>query len=586
MNSWDLSPLYTSLQSEKYIKDVQKLESLIKEYEALNINCINKKEYIEKYLFYTNNTNSLLDSLYLYPKLLLRTNINNQDAKNAMAALEKYFVSIATLDTKHLKVISEFDDLESLLSKNVAFSPYIDALKSKIAALKHRLEPDTESIIAEFKSSGSFAWYDLRNNLVENLRIRTDDGKEYSIADYRKLYETSDQKLQEQYFNLEKSAYKKIDISCCAALINIKKQTYTESKLRGFKDPLEMILSMHRMSKSCLESMLKVMPKLIHSFEKYNMRKAKILNRASLPLYSVYTSTCSCEPKIEYSQAIEIILKTFGKFTPELADFTRKAITENWIDSKPATEKLHGSYCNIIPQIGQSRISTHYTGTIDSVYDLAHELGHGFHGECLAGQEYINTDFPIPIAETASLMCENLVSDEMISLFSDNEERKRCLLERNINKTMLVILDNLCFYNFEKEVFDSIEKSSNLTSSNLCDIMEKYQKYVYGQCVNWDYLEPYAWIRKIHCYFPDYYYYNFPYIFGYLLSIGLTAKLDDGSLSFEDLKRLLIDSGKYSIDQLTQSISIDISSLEFWESSATQVIGQIEDYIKLTDNLI
>jgi hypothetical protein len=102
---------------------------------------------------------------------------------------------------------------------------------------------------------------------------------------------------------MEKSSYKNIDVSCCAALINIKKQTYTESKLRSFKDPLEMILSMHRMSKSFLESMLKVMPTLINAFEKYNMRKSKLLNRTSLPLYSIYTSTCSCEPKIEYSQA-------------------------------------------------------------------------------------------------------------------------------------------------------------------------------------------------------------------------------------------------------------------------------------------
>ncbi|WZU00576.1 M3 family metallopeptidase [Erysipelothrix sp. D19-032] len=86
-----------------------------------------------------------------------------------------------------------------------------------------------------------------------------------------------------------------------------------------------------------------------------------------------------------------------------------RAYDEKWIDFLPREGKRGGAFCSNQPQIKQSRILTNFDGSMSDIITLAHELGHAYHGMLIEDLSILNTDYTMPVAETASTFCENIV---------------------------------------------------------------------------------------------------------------------------------------------------------------------------------
>ncbi|MFQ7171411.1 MAG: M3 family metallopeptidase [Thomasclavelia ramosa] len=82
----------------------------------------------------------------------------------------------------------------------------------------------------------------------------------------------------------------------------------------------------------------------------------------------------------------------------------------NWIDVYPQSGKVGGAFCCNLHSIKESRFLLNYGDSFSDAITMAHELGHGFHGECLNDESILNSDYPMPIAETASTFCETIVT--------------------------------------------------------------------------------------------------------------------------------------------------------------------------------
>jgi oligoendopeptidase F len=184
------------------------------------------------------------------------------------------------------------------------------------------------------------------------------------------------------------------------------------------------------------------------------------------------------------------------------------------------------------------------------------------------------------LAETASIMCQTIVTEAVLSHTTDPQETL-AVLEAQLNDAAGVIVDIYSRYLFETEVFERRAKSE-LSSDELNDIMERAQKATYGDGLDEQYLQKFIWTWKPHYYSPDRSFYNYPYSFGLLFATGLYAIYQKrGDAFVEDYKKLLASTGEAPAADLAKRFGIDITKRKFWDDSIAIIGKRVDQYCGL-----
>ena len=146
----------------------------------------------------------------------------------------------------------------------------------------------------------------------------------------------------------------------------------------------------------------------------------------------------------------------------------RSAFDHNWLDIEPREGKRGGAFCSNLHPIKESRILANFNGSFSNMTTLAHELGHGYHGLTLRDESILNSRYPMPIAETASIFCETIVVNAALKEANDIEALG--ILESSISDAGQVIVDIYSRFIFESELFDR-RKTHALSVNELKEIM-------------------------------------------------------------------------------------------------------------------
>jgi oligoendopeptidase F len=209
-------------------------------------------------------------------------------------------------------------------------------------------------------------------------------------------------------------------------------------------------------------------------------------------------------------------------------------------------------------------------------------LGHAYHGEAIFGESPLNSDYTMPVAETASTFCETIVNKAALREAQSKEE-KLYLLESSIQDYTQVIVDIMSRFIFEKSVFDG-RKSSVFDENELKEMMLDAQKQTYGDGLDSNYLHPYMWACKGHYYSGGLSFYNFPYAFGLLFAKGLYAiYLQDKPKFVSIYDDLLASTGKNTVEDVAKMAGIDVTKPEFWRGSLEIIKEDIDLFLSLTE---
>lgn len=142
------------------------------------------------------------------------------------------------------------------------------------------------------------------------------------------------------------------------------------------------------------------------------------------------------------------MIKHFSAFSQELSDFAKGAFENNWLDVEPREGKRGGAFCAGIRGRKQSRIMLNFDGSFSEVSTMAHELGHGYHNSQVYDETMLNASYPMPVAETASIFCETIITNA--ALADASKEDAIFILEKSIEGATQVIVDILSRFIFEK----------------------------------------------------------------------------------------------------------------------------------------
>ena len=154
-----------------------------------------------------------------------------------------------------------------------------------------------------------------------------------------------------------------------------------------------------------------------------------------------------------------------------MGEFASRAFASSWIDARPRAGKVGGAYCIDFPAAKASRVLCSFDGSFNSVTTIAHELGHAWHAEVVRGLPYVCTQYPMTLAETASIFSETLVFESALrSAPGRRRRRAAALLELHLQDACQVIVDILSRFYFERAVFERRAKAelSPRSSASSC----------------------------------------------------------------------------------------------------------------------
>ncbi|MDV4149650.1 M3 family oligoendopeptidase [Clostridium sp. AL.422] len=586
-DNWSLKELYSSFTSNDFLGDLDKVDKSINDLivfsEKLNRESDELKS-LEDVINKLENLYLLISKIASFASLTISADSKNVEGRKYLDIINNKISLLAEPSTKIYKWVASIENIDEVINKSELLKEHEFIIKEIISKNKYMLSDKEEAIIAKMRTTGSEAWSNYKDYLISTHKVDINvDGKEESLplTVVLNMAYSKDPEVRKNAYEAEIKSYEKIEEGVAAALNGIKGEVITTSELKGYKSPLHMTLEESRMDEEILNSMLTAIKESLPTFRKYLRRKAEILgHKNGLPFYDLYAPVIEKEMKFDFKDGKAFVEKNFRKFSDNLANFALKAFDNNWLDVYPKEGKVGGAFCASIKDIKESRILLNYGNSFSDVVTMAHELGHGFHGECLNNETMLNSEYPMTLAETASNFCEIIIKKSAVKEAS--KEEAFAILEAEISDCNQVIVDIYSRFLFESEVFEK-RKESSLSVEEINNAMLSAQKEAYGDGLDNNYLHKYMWTWKPHYYYATANFYNFPYAFGNLFAKGLYAEyLKRGDSFCKEYEELLAVTGKNSVADVTKIMNIDVHDVNFWRNSLKLIEEDIEKFIELS----
>lgn len=585
---WSLKELYSSFEDVTFAEDLKLLDQKIEKFtkwvnESVKSNS-NPAEVILRFIRYSEEITTYLSKLSQFASLTSATDARNEIALDFLNQLNVKSTALTQPSVVFQTYLKGVDSLESVVDSSSELKEYAFYLDQIKLRSQYMLSEKEEVAISKLTTTGSTAWSNLQNKLSSTLMVEVDlDGEKLSLPlpAVRNFAYSEDIKKRVAGYLAEMEAYKKIEESSAAALNGIKGEVVTLCELRGYESALEETLIKSRMDKETLDAMLTAMKEYLPAFRKYLRRKAELLGHGNgLPFYDMFAPMGEVNMTYTYPQAMDFIIAQFRTFSDKLADFTQNAYDQAWLDVEPREGKRGGAFCANLHGIKESRILSNFSGSFSNMTTLAHELGHAYHGANLIDESVLNSRYPMPIAETASIFCETIVVNA--ALKNASKEEQLAILESSISDSTQVIVDIYSRFLFESALFDQ-RKNSVVSVAKLKELMISAQKEAYGDGLDQNLLHPYMWINKPHYYSAGLNFYNFPYAFGLLFSKGLYAEyLKRGDEFVAQYDELLNATGKELIADVAMRMNVDVRNPDFFRSSLSLIEKDIDTFIELS----
>ena len=593
---WDLSNVYPSLDSQEFKAAIEDYKNQVAAFEKFFNKKLSKtgaktkaKELaplIGKAIDQINKIQSLSSTIAPFIYSYVTTDSHDKLAMKTLSEFEQASLPMSQLLTRFTAWLGTISPkLDKAIERNKSAAAHAFMLREAAKQSQFLMSDAEEALAAELSLSGGNAFGKLQGTVTSQLSVDFElDGKTQKLPmpALINLRSHPDESVRHRAYDAENQAWETVKETLAACMNGVKGEANTLNKKRGRKDAIHASLDAARMDRKTLDAMLAAMKDSFPMFRKYFHAKAKKLGKEKLAWWDLYAPMGKTDKVYSYQEARDFILENFAKFSPDLAAFAKRAFDSNWIDAEQREGKRGGAFCMEVQNVKESRILANFDGSFDQVSTLAHELGHAFHNECAyqANKTVLQQMTPMTLAETASTMCETIVTEAVLATTDDLQE-ELAVLENQLIGAAGVIVDIYSRYLFEKEVFDRREQSE-LSADDLNEIMERAQKETYGDGLDERFLQKFMWTWKPHYYSPDLSFYNYPYAFGLLFATGLYAIYQQRGASFvEDYKNLLASTGEETAAKLAKRFGIDITKRKFWDDSLAIIGKRVDRYAEL-----
>jgi pepF/M3 family oligoendopeptidase len=442
-----------------------------------------------------------------------------------------------------------------------------------------------EQLALDLAVNGYHAWHRLYDKMAGDLTADFEEGgeiKQLSMGQLATKMSSSDRNVRRRALEAMSGAWeRRADLAAMAlnAQGGFRLSLY---KHRGWDSPLYEPLINTRLKEETLNAMWDVIAQEKKRLQRYLDAKMKLLGIDKNMWYDEFAPCGSSDTLYSFDDAGQFIIDNVRSFSDDMADFVRLALDNRWVEAEDRGDKAGGAFCTGFGPVRQSRVFMTYGGSFDNLLTLAHELGHAYHQQVISEKPYFVQQYPMPLAETASIFSETLVTDAALSQTTDTQERLM-LLDQKLQRAYVMFTDLHCRYLFDK-AFYAERPNGMIPVARLSEMMVEAQREAYAGMLDDSGYHPLFWASKLHFYITEAPFYNFPYTFGFLFSGGVYDRAQTEGKAFAGkYRQLLAETGSMQTEDLAKKhLDVDLTGTNFWKAAVDRALADIDDFVELT----
>ena len=611
--SWDLASEYPAPDSAEVETDLARLTLLLDEVERLNVVLIPlldgagelsveaARDGIEagrRVFALTEEAARLLRDPGVYANCLLSVDSGDAGAlalRGRLQSFRKRFAELAEPLSQFLDRAPE-EVVEAWLADE-ATAPARFSVEHSRKRRHELLGIEEETLVAGLAEDGIHAWGRLYDQLSGTLACEVMVGNEpraMGIAEASGLMLKPDDALRENAWRAINGAWEEHAESCAAAINAIAGWRLEMCRRRSRGGPyvhfLDAPLHLNRISRATLDTILGVAGEAVPLARRAARLQARAYGKER---YGPWDQRAPAPPAagdsggggapIPYREAVDLIAESYGAVAPRMGDFVRMMAQKRWIEGTVGERKRPGAYCTGFDKSRTPRAYMTYTGGASDVITLAHELGHAYHSWVMRDLPDCQRRYGMSLAETASTFGEAIVRDALLGRAA-TPAGELAIVWEEATALVAFILNIPARFEFEKGFYEA-RAERPLRPAELNERMSAAWGKWYGDSLAEP--DPLLWASKLHFFISGLSFYNFPYLFGYLFSLGVYARRDGlGDEFFPRYEALLRDTGRMTAEDLAaRHLEVDLTRPEFWRETVAMLESRIDRFEELVDQV-
>ena len=573
---WNLSDIYENYSD--WEKDFEKVSELKKELAGFKGQFGNEGKLLE-FFQKQEEMDKISYKLYRYPQLARDLNSSDKEAVEHLQKVQFLFAEISTeLSWVNSELVDNRENIEKWIEKK-EFDDYRFGLKNLFRLQKHILEEKESKLLSyysSFFSAPRSIYSEVTVTDVEWPQVTLSSGEKVDVmpANYSKILSTNrnqeDRKLMFQTFY---TIYEKKKNTIGAIYNSILQKGIASKKAYNYDSFLLSHLESDNIPEEIYLNLVNTAKNNTKPLQRYLKLRKKILGLEKYYNFDGSINLIEFDKEYEYDDAKEIVLNSVAPLGKDYVEKMKKAISEGWLDVFEAKGKRTGAYSAGVYGVHPYML-LNYNKTLDSVFTLAHELGHTLHTLYSdENQPFSMADYTIFVAEVASTFNERLLLDYMLENTNDPKERI-ALLEQEIGNIVGTFYFQALLADYEYQAHKLAEAGEPITAEVLSKIMEDLFDKYYGDIIEKDDLIYIFWARVPHFFNSPFYVYQYATCFA--SSAILYEKMINSSDENEKKQTLdkyiqLLSSGgnDFPMEQLKKA-GVDLSKIETIEAVAKQ----------------
>lgn len=573
---WNLSDIYENYSA--WEKDFEKVGELKRELARFKGKFGNEGKLLE-FFQKQEEMDKISYKLYRYPQLARDLNSSDKEAVEHLQKVQFLFAEISTeLSWVNSELVDNRENIEKWIEKK-EFDDYKFGLKNLFRLQKHILEEKESKLLSyysSFFSAPRSIYSEVTVTDVEWPQVTLSSGEKVDVtpANYSKILSTNrnqeDRKLMFQTFY---TIYEKKKNTIAAIYNSILQKGIASKKAYNYDSFLLSHLESDNIPEEIYLNLVNTAKNNTKPLQRYLKLRKKILGLEKYYNFDGSINLIEFDKEYEYDDAKEIVLNSVAPLGKDYVEKMKKAISEGWLDVFEAKGKRTGAYSAGVYGVHPYML-LNYNKTLDSVFTLAHELGHTLHTLYSdENQPFSMADYTIFVAEVASTFNERLLLDYMLENTNDPKERI-ALLEQEIGNIVGTFYFQALLADYEYQAHKLAEAGEPITAEVLSKIMEDLFDKYYGDIIEKDDLIYIFWARVPHFFNSPFYVYQYATCFA--SSAILYEKMINSSDESERKQTLdkyiqLLSSGgnDFPMEQLKKA-GVDLSKIETIEAVAKQ----------------
>ncbi len=583
---WDLSELFSGLDDPK-INTVldesrQQAEAFVKQYKG-KLGELTPEELAEAYA----SLESISGPLYRlgqYIHLMYAVDTADDKIKAMLAKIEQSSSTTSnllvffTLELGNLsdETFARFEGAEAL-------SDFAYKIAKQRKNARYNLSEKEEQVINLKDLNGSNAHQKLYGELTASFSFEFElDGKVQTMNgdQLRALRQHPDADVRRRAMEMFFSRYEDNALVINHLYNSLVKDHGIEVDIRGFDSPISTMNTHNDLSDEAIQALNDVTTESYSLVNRYYKLKAKLLGVDDMTLADIYAPLPQSSKFFPYDEAKALVLEGFKSFDDDFHAMAKAMFDENRIDAPVGPKKRGGAFCSSSTPDLKPYVLLNYTGKVRDVSTMAHELGHAIHAMLSSEQKLMNYHSILPLAETASIFSEMVLTDSLLKKETDVEVKKSMLTGK---------LEDIFASSHRQNMFSSFEIASHAainselqSPQDLCDIYTNELKKMFGDSVKFTPEYAWEWSSIPHIFNVPFYVYA--YNFGNLLVFALYQQfLEEGESFKPKYKKFLSMGSSASPADITAVVGADINHPDFWRKSLRYIESLVDQLQALVD---